>query len=302
MHTVAVRALVRRILLSVFFLSLLGGVGGFYLLLRNEALDNAEKEARNLMAFALAVGDYTEGHVMPKLAAHGTSEFFEEMVPFYSARTVFRTVSGKARQYSFRQPAVNPTTPEDAPTPFEIEVIRRFRDNPSLTEATGVRDNPQGQLFYLAQPVRVSDEACLVCHSTPDRAPAAMVAKYGPLRGFGWKLGDTVGAQILTVPLTEQLRGVIGLVGILATGLLIVFGIAYLALSAALDRLLIRPLGTLANAADTASRSASPGPELPQSGVREVRELGNAIGRLHLSLTKALQELEKPESRGGDTP
>ena len=81
-----------------------------------------------------------------------------------------------------------------------------------------------------------------------------MVAKYGPLRGFGWKLGDTVGAQVLTVPLTEQLRGVIGLVGILAAGLLIVFGIAYLALSAALDRLLIRPLDTLASAADAASR------------------------------------------------
>lgn len=302
MNTVAVRALVRRILFFVFFLALLGGVGGFYLLLRNAAMDDAEKEARSLMAFALAVGDYTEGHITPKLAPHGASEFFEEMVPFYSARTVFLTVSGKARQYSYRQPTVNPTTPEDAPTPFEMEVIRRFRDNPSLTEVTGVQDNPQGQLFYLAQPVRVSGEACLVCHSTPDRAPAAMVAKYGPLRGFGWKLGDTVGAQVLTVPLTEQLRGVIGLVGILAAGLLIVFGIAYLALSAALDRLLIRPLDTLASAADAASRSASPGLELPQSGVREVRELGSAISRLRLSLIKALQELEKPETRGGDVP
>ena len=302
MNTVAIRALVRRILISVFLLALLGGVGGFYLLLRDKAMDDAEKEARNLMAFALAVGDYTESHIMAKLAAHAGSEFPEEMVPYYSSRTVFRTVSGKARQYSFRQPTVNPTSPEDAPTPFEMDVIRRFRDNPSLNEATGVQDTPQGQLFYLAQPVRIKDEACLACHSTPDRAPTAMLAKYGPLRGFGWKLADTVGAQILTVPLTEQLRGVIGLVGVLAAGLLIVFGIAYVALSAALDRLLIRPLGALASAADAASRSASADLQPPQSGVREVVELGNAITRLHLSLTKALQELEHAQRGSDESP
>ena len=99
MNTLAVRALVRRHSVFRVFSVVAGGAGGFYLLLRNEAMDDAEKEARNLMAFALAVGDYTEGHITPKLAPHGASEFFEEMVPFYSARTVFLTVSGKARQY-----------------------------------------------------------------------------------------------------------------------------------------------------------------------------------------------------------
>jgi HAMP domain-containing protein len=286
----------------VFVLSLLGGVGGFYLLLRNEAMEDAEKEARSLMAFALAVGDYTEGHVMPRLSAHGGGEFFEEMVPFYSSRTVFRTVSGKARQYSFRQPTINPTSPEDAPTAFEMTVIRRFRDNPSLAEATGVQDDPQGKLFYLAQPVRISDEACLTCHSTPERAPVAMVAKYGPLRGFGWKFGEVVGAQILTVPLSQQLRGVIGLVGLLAAGLLVVFAIAYLALSLALDRLLIRPLDVLASAADLASRSAASEPQLPESGVREIRELRDAISRLRLSLMKALHDLQTPDTPDKSAP
>ena len=299
MNTVAVRALVRRILLAVFFLSLVGGAGGFYVLLRDEAMDDAEKEARNLMAFAQAVGVYTAEHVTGKLTLHHGDEFFEESVPSYASRAVFGTVSGKARLYSFRQPALNPTSPEDQPTPFEMETIRRFQANPAMNDLTGVRDTPQGSLFYLAEPIRIHNESCLVCHSTPDRAPPAMIAKYGPLRGFGWKVGDTIGAQILTVPLTEQLRGVIGLVGILAAGLLAVFVTAYIALSAALDRMLIRPLDQLARAADLASRSAPAELALPESGVREIGDLGLAIGRLRQSLTLALRDLRKNESGGG---
>ena len=64
-----------------------------------------------------------------------------------------------------------------------------------------------GKVFYLAQPIRIEDAECLTCHSSPDRAPRAMLAKFGAVDGFGWKLHDTVGMEILTVPLTEQLRG-----------------------------------------------------------------------------------------------
>ncbi|MBV9251529.1 MAG: DUF3365 domain-containing protein, partial [Acetobacteraceae bacterium] len=245
-NALSVRAVVRRILLSIFVLSLFGGVSGFYLLLRNEAMGNAEQEARILMAYALAVGNYTETHIMPKLASTHGNEFPEEMVPFYSSRTVFRGVTGKAREYTFRQPTINPTSPEDGPTPFEMEVIRRFRENPTLVEATGVENTEQGELFYFAQPVKVQDQDCLTCHSTPDRAPPAIVAKYGPSRGFGWQLGEIVGAQVLTVPLTEQLRGVAGLVGVLAAGLLVVFAVAYFSLSAALEANIIRPFSALA--------------------------------------------------------
>ena len=302
MNTVGVRALVRRILLAVFLLSLLGGAGGFYLILRDEAMNDAEKEARGLLAFAVSVRDYTGNHITPKLMSRSGGEFFEEEVPFFASRTVFLSAGGKAREYSFRQPTVNPTSPEDEPTAFEMGVIERFRKNGALKELTGVQTTDSAQLFYLAEPVRVTDEACLSCHSTPDRAPQAMVAKYGPYRGFGWKLGDIVGAEILSVPLSQQLKDVLGLVGILAGGLLVVFALAYFALSAALDRLLIQPLDFLTSAADRASKSATSPFTPPQSSVREVYDLGGAIGRLRQSLVSALKELDNPEYRRGSAP
>jgi HAMP domain-containing protein len=211
-------------------------------------------------------------------------------------------VTGKAREYTFRHPTLNPTAAEDLPTPFETEVIRNFREHPSLTEAAGVQVTGRGQLFYLAQSVRITDPACLTCHSTSDRAPAGMVAKYGLTRGFGWQLGDVVGAQMLTVPLTDQLRGVARLLGLLAAGLVLAFAISYFALSAALEFMVVRPLNVLATAADGASRGAFGVLTSLRSGIREIRILGASIERLRLSLMKALQELDRPTERDGNVP
>src|SRR4051794_38965881 len=44
MQKVDIQSLVQRILLSVFALALVAGIGGFYLLLRNAALTQAEKD------------------------------------------------------------------------------------------------------------------------------------------------------------------------------------------------------------------------------------------------------------------
>jgi hypothetical protein len=94
----------------------------------------------------------------------------------------------------------------------------------------------------------------LLLYSSPDRAPRAMLAKFGAVDGFGWKLHDTVGMEILTVPLTEQLRGTLQLVLFVAGSLLLIFIAAYVALSMAFERALVRPLSSLASAAASPRR------------------------------------------------
>jgi HAMP domain-containing protein len=301
MHPPALSGLVRRILLPVFILSLLAGVGGFYLLLYRQAIQQAEQEARIMLASALAVGDYTESHILPKLSGASSHGFDLETVPFYASKTVFRAVTGKAALYTFRNPALNPTNPDDLPTPFEVELIRRFRDDRKLTELAGVHDNGSGKIFYVAHPIRIDKQECLACHSSTDRAPSGMVARFGTVNGFGWAMNETVGIQVLTVPVTEQLRDTVQLVFILAVGLLVVFAVAYVALSIAMNRWLIQPLSALVTIADSASRSASEVPRSPGPAVRELRSLGEAIARLHLSLRKALEALARTEPRDRDT-
>ena len=287
--------LVRRILIVIFLLSLVGGAGGFFLLLRHRALLTAASQARLLLTTALEVSDYTNEAIFPLLDKLPADRFYEQVVPFHVAREVFRRLQKAYPAYSYREPALNPTSLDDRPNPFDVELTERFRDDPKLPDLEGIRQDGGRTVFYLAKPIRVDDPQCLDCHSTPDRAPKAMVARYGNVNGFGWYLGETVGVQTLSVPIGEEMRGTTELAITLGAGLMAIFLVTYLALTASLRAMLVRPLTALAWAADEASVTNDVHLELPRSGVSEIQVLGSAIGRLRLSLRKALgQPSPKP--------
>ena len=287
-RTLSTSGLVRRILLVIFLVSLAGGAGGFYAVLRQRALKAAANEARLLLTTALAVSDYTDESIFPLLDKLPADRFYEQVVPFHVSQAVFRKVQALYPAYSYREPALNPTSLDDRPTPFDVELTERFRDDPSLKDLEGIRQDGGRTVFYLARPIRITDQQCLTCHSTPDRAPKALVARYGTVNGFGWTIGETVGIQSLSVPIAEELRGTTELAMTLAAGLLAIFFVTYVALTASLQAMLVRPLRTLAHSADMASKTDDAHIELPHSGVREIHRLADAIGRLRLSLRKAL--------------
>lgn len=286
-----IRGVIRRNLLIVFLIALFAGGGGFYLLLKNDAMNNAEGEARMLLSSAMAIRGYTTQHILPNLSKLHDAVFHEETVPAFAAQTVFRSVSAGDDAYTYREAALNPTSVSDRAGPFEVELIREFRNNAKLKEMRGILDQGGQRLFYLARPIQIKDPKCIICHDTPARAPKLMVAKYGPNNGFGWKLGEIVGVQLLTVPVTEQFRNTLELVGILMGGLALIFAVAYFALTAAMEATVAAPLDRLADAADQASRSTSEAPTLPMAGARELRVLAEAIQRLRVSLAKALAQL-----------
>ena len=58
-------------------------------------------------------------------------------------------------------------------------------------------------MLELARPL-VNKPACLECHDTAATAPASMVALYGSDNGFGWKSGEVIGAQIVSVPMSAS--------------------------------------------------------------------------------------------------
>ena len=98
-----------------------------------------------------------------------------------------------------------------------------------------MRDEGDGRVYYVARPI-VAHDACLAFHDTPQRAPAGMVAKYGPVNGFGWKANEVVAIQSLTVPAAEELKETGELALILGGGLLVVFIAVYFALTISIIR------------------------------------------------------------------
>jgi hypothetical protein len=128
------------------------------------------------------------------------SEFFPQSIPFYASTENFNYFRGRYPNYSYKEAALNPTNPRDRTVDWEADVVNIFRNDSARTELTGHRETPEGASLYLCAPIRVDDASCLICHSTPEKAPIEMVKNYGTANGFGWKLNEVVGAQIVSVP------------------------------------------------------------------------------------------------------
>jgi hypothetical protein len=297
LNSISTNGIVRIVLVASFSIALFVGVGGLYKILHARAVDRTALEAGRFLTTATAIRAYTDDHIGPALRQLAPDQFHEEVVPAFAAQTVYRTVQQSYPGYSYSEPALNPTNPNDRPTAFEVELLKRFRANPDLKELQGVREDPGGAVYYLARPIKAA-AVCLVCHDTPQRAPAAMVAKYGASNGFGWKLNETVAMQSLTVPAAEELRDTGEIAMILGGGLLLLFVGTYFALTVSIDALVVAPLHSLAKAAEAASTTSRPEVTLPHRGAEEIRAIAAAIERLRISLAKSLARLanEPPDT------
>jgi protein-histidine pros-kinase len=287
-ESISTNGVVRTVLITSFIVALLVGAGGAYLILHERAVQRTAAEAGRLLTVATAVRSYTTEEVIP--VVHDDAQFHAVTVPAFAAQSVYRLVRGTYSGYVYREPALNPTNPEDMPTPFDVELLSRFRADPKLTELRGVRSDGNERVYYLARPIR-AQAPCLQCHDTPQRAPATMVAKYGPNHGFGWKQDEIVAMQSLSVPAAAELQETGEIALLLAGGLLLVFLITYFVLTLAIDGLVVRPLQALAHAADAASTGEDGAVPLPSSGTHEIRSIAAAIERLRTSLAKSLQRL-----------
>jgi hypothetical protein len=172
-----------------------------------KALETAEKVAdagkrQALLGVLNQVGIYNES---TKPAGR---EFHPQSIPFFAATEAFNYFRQAHPDYAYKEAALNPTNLRDRTVDWEADVVSVFRKNPAKTEFIGTRDTPSGACLFVSAPIK-AEKNCLECHSTPDKAPAEIVKLYGSVNGFGWKEGDIVGAQIVSVPATvsENIAG-----------------------------------------------------------------------------------------------
>ena len=151
-----------------------------------------------------SVRNYTSNNIKPLLADRllTESEFIPETVPAYSAREVFENFRLRPEYQSFlyKEATLNPTNPRDQADEFETKIVRKFRQNPNLTEKTGYYDRDGEKLFYIARPLKISNISCLQCHGRTQDAPQSMINTYGKENGFGWRLHEIVAAQTIYIP------------------------------------------------------------------------------------------------------
>jgi hypothetical protein len=133
------------------------------------------------------------------------TEFHAQSVPAFAATEIFNYLREKYPEYSYKEAALNPTNPRDRSTDWEADIINQFRNNAEQKDLKGNRDTATGKALWYARPLKVNNESCLKCHNTPNDAPPEMLKQYGLANGFGWKLNEIIGAQIITVPVAIPL-------------------------------------------------------------------------------------------------
>ena len=280
------------VLILVFALGLAASGYVSKRILEANAQEEVTRNAELMMGAALAVRGYTSKQVKPQLELQLMRAFLPQSVPAYAATEMFNTLRQQHPEYTYKEATLNPTNPRDRAVEWEADLVQQFRNNPTQAEIRGTRDTPTGRALYLAKPLKITDPGCLPCHDTPDTAPKSMVAHYGNANGFGWKLGETVGAQIISVPMSVPLAKADQAFRTFMTSLVGVFLLAFIVLNVVLSFLVIRPIVRMSRAADEVSTGNFDVPEFSVGSRDEIGVLATSFNRLRRSLEKAMKLLE----------
>jgi hypothetical protein len=174
-------------------------------LLKQSAREETLQNARLLLEAAKSVRGYTAAQIAPLLTNQMKFEFHPQSVPSYSAVESLNAVLKSYPDFSYKEATLNPTNLRDKASDWEVDVVQKLRGTADMKEFVGERDTAIGRSLYIARPLQIKDPVCLGCHTTAAEAPKTMVDIYGPNNGFGWKLNEIVGAQVISVPMTVPL-------------------------------------------------------------------------------------------------
>ena len=279
----------------LFLLVMLLGLGISGLITRNLLQDNAKDEvlnnARLLMEKAQAVRAYTSGQITKLLQTQLKYEFLPQAIPSYSAVEVLGSLRSKYPDFAYKEATLNPTNPRDRAAGWEVDVVSQFRNDPSLPESMGVRDTPTGQALWVARPLRITNPACLECHSSVEAAPKTMIDKYGPANGFGWQLNEVIGAQVVSVPMSVPLARADRSFRVFMGAQLGVFLAVGIVLNLMIWLVIVRPVLKLASLADRVSQGDLEAPEFT-AGKDEIGTLASSFSRMRASVVQAMKMLE----------
>lgn len=279
-------------LLLVFFMGII--LSGFALSITLNQRAEAEilSKASILLQTMNALRTYTNEQVNPLLVSKLDTEvaFTPEAVPSYSVREVFEYFrqNDEYQNFFYKDAAPNPTNLRDKSDEFETELLNQFKQQPAVKQKEGFRDFPQGKVFYIARPIEITKQSCLVCHSTPDVAPKSMLTSYGSENGFNWNLHELIGTQIIYVPIQEinnlSKRSFITIFLVIIA----IFVVLFLLFNWLLKETIIKRLRRITKTAQDISTGDMSG-DFEETSKDEIGLLAKAFNRLKYSLELALQ-------------
>jgi HAMP domain-containing protein len=280
------------VLIAVFLLGFVVAGWTSHELLQRNARDEILRNGRLIMDASLAIRGYTISQVRPHLELQLMRTFLPQSVPAYAATETLSELRKKYPEYGYKEATLNPTNPRNRAADWEVDVVTHFRNSADTKEMIGERDTPTGRSLFIARPIQIGNQACLACHSVPSAAPKSMLMLYGEANGFGWKLNEIVGAQVVSVPMSVPIHNANRAFMTFMASLFVIFALVFIALNLMLSWLIVRPIQKMAQVADAVSTGDFDKAEFAEKGKDEIAVLGAAFNRMRRSLQKAMQLIE----------
>jgi len=280
------------VLVVVFVLGLAISGALSYRLLHQNAREQVIENAGVMMAGAVAIRGYTVEQIRPHLELQLMRQFLPESVPAYSATEVFARIRNAYPEYTYKEATLNPTNLRNRALDWEADIVNEFRNDLTKKELVGDRESSSGRSLYLARPLQVKSDSCIECHGVPKDAPKTMIERYGDTHGFGWKIGEIIGAQIVSVPLALPIKKANEAFFAFIASLFGVAVVVFVVLNIMLTRIVIRPITKLSHIADEVSKGNMNIPEFIEQGRDEVSILTSSFNRMRRSLEQAMKMIE----------
>ena len=264
-----------------------------YTYLQKNARAEVFQQARLMMETSRASRTYTAQQIVPLLKEVQVLDkvFLPQTVPGYAATESFNYLRKTYPDYTYKEATLNPTDLRDRAVDWEADIINNFRNNSSIKESSGERESSFGRSLFFARPI-VADAPCLECHSTPKAAPVAMIRRYGTANGFGWRAGEIIGAQVVSVPMSVPIAIADRTFKTILIYMAGTFVLTLLVLNLVVALIVARPVSRLSRIADEISQGNLEITGVHAGGSREISTLAASFERMRLSLVKAMRMLE----------
>jgi two-component system cell cycle response regulator len=237
-----------NLVLAAVLLVAAAGAGVYvHRFLQQSAIEEVQHNSQIMMHAAMAIRDYTTELVKPHLDVTLAEKFLPQTVPAYAATETLRRLQNRFPGYEYKEAVLNPTNLRDRATEWEERIIQDFREGRAdlKKEVTGEVGEGMHRAMYVARPITIKQAQCMACHSTPAVAPPTMLKVYGDKNGFGWGMNETVGIQVVKVPMYFPLEKARETFYTVMAALAGSFVLLFVGLNLSLSSLVIEPMAKL---------------------------------------------------------
>jgi two-component system, NtrC family, sensor kinase len=276
----------------------LGSAFLLYAHLKEKVILDTYQKGQIVFALMDGIGAYVNDTLRPRMFEVMSSlpgdEFFvaEAMSTTRIRHGVMGSVAEKKPEFLYRRVSPAPRNPANHLDPIHVQRIGEFKTPGQHSEWHGIWFQNRTPYFSIVKPVYVKGE-CLKCHGNPENAPSGLIKLYGAERGFGYREGDLMGLESISIPLSGALEEIHQIaVHVFAIGLCTMFCL-FLAIEGAFLKLVGQPLKYLATRFEDIVNGARPlGEEVPIQTMDEIGELTSSFNTMGRYLAEAQETLE----------